>query len=152
MTISLFLLRSLHPSPFSAPGGRSRHGGGSAAAGVRAARGLEGRLKPACVGDGALHLRPFSVIVNRLPGAFSPTVRSHAVMCARSATDPLTSRPFVPLPRGTFHHRSYKLLGSSVPLWRRAGSHTRHDGAHPSGGRFDLMPFSQTVLTAGGPA
>jgi len=82
-----------------------------------------------------LHLRPFSVLVNRTLGAFSPTVRSNAAMCSRSATDLLTSRPFVPLPRGTFHHRSHKLLGSSVPSWRRASAHARHDSARAAGGR-----------------
>jgi hypothetical protein len=83
-----------------------------------------------------LHLRPFSVIVNRTLGAFSPTVRSNAAMCSRSATDLLTSRSFVPLPRGTFHHRSHKLLGSSIPSWRCASAHARHDSARATGGRW----------------
>jgi len=100
----------------------------------RSARGTTPPRRPPALTH--LPLRPFSVIVNRTLGAFSPTVRSHAAMGARSATDLLTSRPFVPVPQGTFHHRRSKLLGSSVPSWRRAGSHTRHDGAHPSGGRW----------------
>ena len=78
---------------------------------------------------------PFLSYCEQDVGGILPTVRSHAAMCARSATDLLTSRPFVPLPRGTFHHRSHKLLGSSVPSWRRASAHARHDSARATGGR-----------------
>jgi hypothetical protein len=46
-------------------------------------------------------------------GAFSPTRHRYAAMDSRRVAYLFTLCPFVPLPRGTFQHRSHKLLGSS---------------------------------------
>ncbi len=57
-----------------------------------------------------------NVAGSRLKKGLPGLPRARAEVPSPGPASPLT-------PRGTFHHRSHKLLGSSVPSWRRASAH-----------------------------